>query len=72
VDDRPDVLATKRRGEPAWNEAVYDLHALEWRALAMTSISARPIGGVPWSFAGRRESEAGCSAIGRILSAELA
>ena len=29
VNDRPNVLATQRRGEPAWHEPVYDLHALE-------------------------------------------
>src|SRR5215475_12388175 len=27
--DRPDVLATQRRSEPAGNESVYDLHALD-------------------------------------------
>src|SRR4029077_2418407 len=29
VNDRPNVLATQRRIEPAWNEPVYELHALE-------------------------------------------
>jgi hypothetical protein len=29
VNDRPDVLAAQRRSEPAWNESVHDLHALD-------------------------------------------
>jgi hypothetical protein len=29
VNDRPDVLATQRCGESAWDEPVYDLHTLE-------------------------------------------
>ena len=29
VNDRPNVLATKRRGEPTRHEPVYDPHALE-------------------------------------------
>lgn len=29
MNDRPNVLATQRRGESAWHEPVYDLHALD-------------------------------------------
>src|SRR6516162_4835393 len=29
IYDRPDVLATQRRSEPAGNESVHDLHALD-------------------------------------------
>jgi hypothetical protein len=29
VNDRPNVLATQGRGEPTWDEPVYDLHALD-------------------------------------------
>lgn len=29
VDDRPDMLATQRGGDPARHEPVHDLHALE-------------------------------------------
>jgi hypothetical protein len=29
VDDRPDMLAPQRRGQPARNETVHDLHALD-------------------------------------------
>ena len=29
VNDRPDVLAAQRRSEPAGNESVHDLHALD-------------------------------------------
>ena len=29
MNDRPDVLATQRHSEPARNESIHDLHALD-------------------------------------------